>query len=35
VLVERSAFTAVGTAATSLLRSGGRVEVGATWEAAA
>lgn len=35
VLVEGPAFTAVGTAATSLLRSGGRVELGATWEAAA
>lgn len=35
VLVDGSAFTAVGTAATSLLRSGGRVEPGATWAARA
>ena len=35
VLVEGSTFTAVGTSPTSLLRSGGRVELGATWEAAA
>ena len=35
VLVEGSRFTAVGRAATSLLRSGGSVELGATWEAAA
>lgn len=35
VLVEGRACTAVGSAATSLLRSGGRVELGATWEAAA
>ena len=35
VLVDGPSFTAVGTAATSLLRSGSRVELGATWEAAA
>ena len=35
VLVDGSTFTAVGTSATSLLRSGGRVELGATWQAAA
>jgi len=35
VLVEGSAVTAVGAAATSLLRSGGRVELGTTWDAAA
>ncbi len=35
VLVEDGSCTAVGTAATSLLRSGGRVELGATWTAAA
>lgn len=35
VLVDGSSFTAVGTAATSLLRSGRRVELGATWEVAA
>ena len=35
VLVEGSSFTAVGAAATSLLRSGGRMQPGATWEAAA
>ena len=35
VLVEGAGFTAVGTAATSLLRSGGRVELGETWQAAA
>ena len=34
VLVEGSAVTAVGSAATSLLRSGGRIELGATWRAA-
>jgi hypothetical protein len=35
VLVEGPSCTAVGTAGTSLLRLGGRVEPGATWEVAA
>jgi cyanophycinase len=35
LLVEGSSFTAVGTAATSLLRAGGRVELGTTWQGAA
>ena len=35
VLVDDAGFTAVGTSATSLLRSGGRVEPGQTWRAAA
>ena len=35
VLVDGPSFTAVGSAATSLLRSGGRVELGATWQVTA
>jgi cyanophycinase len=35
VLVDGSSFSAVGAAATSLLRAGRRVEPGATWDAAA
>lgn len=35
VLVEGSALTAVGSAATSRLRSGGAIELGTTWEVAA
>lgn len=35
VLVDGASITAVGTTATSLLRSGGRVELGATWRVSA
>jgi cyanophycinase len=35
VLVEGASITAVGAAPTSLLRSGGRIELGATWQVAA
>ena len=35
VLVDGSSFTAVGSAATALLRSGGRVALGETWQASA
>jgi cyanophycinase len=35
VLVDGPSFSAVGSAPTSLLRSGGRIELGATWRAAA
>ena len=35
VLVDGPSFTAVGAAATSLLRSGGRIELGTSWRAAA
>ena len=35
VLVDGPSFTAVGSAATSLLRSGGRVALGETWQASA
>ena len=35
VLLEGGSVTAVGSAATSLLRSGGRIELGARWEPAA
>jgi cyanophycinase len=35
VLVDGASVTAVGSAATSRLRTGGRIELGETWEAAA
>jgi hypothetical protein len=35
VLVDGASFTAAGSTPTSLLRSGGRVELGTTWESAA